>query len=89
MALILKYPQRQNIAFSTVLFRLYKKDYESTSSPDPIIEMRDPYEVELTLQSYRIYKQGSQEQPLHTESQIEEILEKNFGTRWRDRYKRF
>ena len=60
-------------------------DYESAPFPDPFVEMRDPYAVSLYLRRLRVSDRKGGFRPLHSQAEIDKILEKNFGTNWRER----
>ena len=62
-------------------------EYESASFPDPLVEMRNPYEVDLYLRTLRIYDSEGNAQYMYTGEEIERILEDNFGSDWRKRVK--
>jgi len=60
-------------------------EYEEVPFPNVMVEMRNPFAVSLHLRSVAVYKDGKEE-PFYTEAQIEDILRKNFGEGWRERY---
>jgi len=60
-------------------------EYESVPFPDPYIEMRDPHSVSLYLHSIHVADKKGNFRPLHSEGEIERILERNFGANWRKR----
>ena len=58
--------------------------YESAPFPDPLVEMRNPYQVALYLRSLRVYDEHGREQDMYSQEEIEKILEENFGPDWRE-----
>ncbi len=72
--------------FSSIVHQIL--DYESTSFPDPIVEMRNPYEVWRHLHKIQVTDKKGNLRPLYTEEEIEAILSKNFGSDWRARESR-
>jgi hypothetical protein len=69
--------------FSSIVHKIL--DYELTPFPDPIVEMRNPYEVSLRLRSIQRADKKGDLRPFYTDKQVEEILDKNFGPDWRER----
>ena len=57
-------------------------DFHKIKFPKHLIEMRDPIKVKWELQS--IEKENGQE--FYNDSQIDQIIKKNFGENWRDKY---
>jgi len=52
---------------------------------DPCVEMRDPYQVALSLRASHYIDENGNKQPIYSSTQIEKILAENFGPNWRDR----
>lgn len=59
-------------------------DFNKVSFPEPVLEMRNPYEVKLRLQSYYF----SNGRAVYTTDEIERILRDNFGSSWEKDYRR-
>jgi len=57
---------------------------EASPFPDPLVEMRDPYQVSLYLSLLRVYDEQGGERYMYTLDEIEKILEENFGPGWRE-----
>jgi len=85
----LKYPDTEyvekQIKEAVTLFDHFI-DYRSTSFPNDLLEMRDPYAVKLELLRIR----NADESPKYSREQVESILAQNFGTdwetKWREKY---
>jgi hypothetical protein len=63
-------------------------DCASTPFPDPLVEMRNPHQVEQWLSSTQRVAEGGILRPVYTDHQIDEILRKTFGKDWKWQSKR-
>ena len=61
--------------------------YESAPFPNPLVEMGNPYAVSLALHRQQNIDEKGRSHPFYTDKQVEEILIKNFGEDWRNRYR--
>jgi hypothetical protein len=60
------------------------RDYEETPFPDDWVEMRNPIRVKHYLRMLRDERNAQ----LYSESQIQEILKRNFGENWEENVRR-
>lgn len=68
--------------FTTQAGRIFA--FQAAQFPDPLVEMRNPYQVSLYLRTLRKIDDSGESISLYTHEEIEGILAENFGTNWRE-----
>ncbi|MCQ3932537.1 MAG: hypothetical protein DPW16_18970 [Chloroflexi bacterium] len=63
-------------------------NYAKAEFPNPVVEMRNPFEVRGLLTTRKYLDRDGNEQTMLSDDEIEEILIKNFGKNWRDTYRK-
>ena len=63
-------------------------DFNKTSFPDHILEMKNPYAIYGVLRRYGYVDKDGKEKPYYSDAKIEKILRDNFGPSWREDYRR-
>jgi hypothetical protein len=61
-------------------------EFNKTTFPDHLIEMKDPIQVKWELQRYRRADKNGKQEPYYSDEEIEKILKDNFGPSWRENY---
>jgi len=79
---------REKIISEVIIVFQHVLDFNKVSFPDPVLEMRNPYLVKMTLERYYYTGRNGSRRPVYSADEVERILRDNFGSSWKENYRR-